>query len=150
MVGLAAPQLGFAIQLVFIDLAAGAKRDGKFGNNLFMVNPKIIEKSIKKIKCNEGCYSARVEKFTIYGVVSRSEKVKVQYMALDGKNKTQTFSGFTSVVAQHEIDHLNGKIFIHRIRGKNKLEAITQNGSEKESIIMDSEFYWKQVAQIKK
>lgn len=157
MVGLAAPQIGYSIQLAFVDISASAKRDGKYGNNLFILNPKIISKSKKIKKGREGCYSCKGEGLDYDGVVPRYEKVKVKYMTLEGEEKVEEFDGFTSVIFQHEIDHLNGKVFIHRIKNEKDLHLVfnseIQNYREnwkKWKKTLDPKIYWKDVAKIKK
>jgi peptide deformylase len=96
----------------------------KCGTNMFVVNPQIISYGKKKSKGREGCYSCRPENFDVRGVVERSEKVKVKFLDLDGKENVQEFSGFTSVIMQHEIDHLNGKVFPHRIKNEKDLHIV--------------------------
>lgn len=124
MVGLAAPQLGYSFKIVFVDLSATAKRDDKYGSNLFMINPRILKYMGKKSKGKEGCYSAKTEVCDFRGLVNRNEKVLVEFMSLSGEIIREEFSGFTAVIVQHEVDHLNGKIFIHRIKNEKDLHVV--------------------------
>jgi peptide deformylase len=107
-IGLAAPQVGRPIRLVVMDTAwseEGAEREPTV-----IVNPEIMSRE-GTILWEEGClsvpdYSAEVE---------RSEHVVVKYEDLDGKEVTEEVTGLRAVCFQHEIDHLDGVLFIDRI-----------------------------------
>ncbi len=73
-------------------------------------NPEIIQKE-GKIVCNEGCLS--VPEFN--AEVQRAEKVKVKYLDIDGLEKTLSAEGLMAVAIQHEMDHLEGRLFIDRL-----------------------------------
>lgn len=93
-VGLAAPQIGILKKIIVV----------KSGNSFFpMINPTIIKKFGKKFISIEGCLSLEGER-----KVDRYQSVMVNYMDKTGKTQTRTFSGLTSVIIQHEVDHLNG------------------------------------------
>ena len=94
--GLAAPQIGVLKKVIVV----------RTGNSFFpMVNPMIIKKSGKKFVNHEGCLS-------LEGVrsVERYESVLVNYTDGGGKRQTKSFNGIMSVIVQHEVDHLNGKL----------------------------------------
>jgi peptide deformylase len=94
-IGLAANQIGVLkrIIIVLIDEIPVA-----------MINPEIIEFSDHLIMMNEGCLSIPGE----YLNIERSESIKVKYRDLKGKPHINLYSGLSSRVIQHEIDHLNG------------------------------------------
>jgi peptide deformylase len=155
MVGLAAPQIGYSIQLVFIDLSATAKRDGKFGNNLFMVNPKIVSYGKQKERGREGCYSCKPGNFDIRGVVERSKSVKIKFTDLNGENQVMELGGFTAVIAQHEVDHLDGKVFVHGIKNEKDLHIVFDSeyklhkkNYKKWKRTMSPKLYFKEVCKI--
>jgi peptide deformylase len=75
-----------------------------------MINPRIIYSS-GKLKSREGCLS--VPNFT--GNVIRKAKIEVEYLDIDGTKKILKTSGFESIVLQHEIDHLDGFLFLDRV-----------------------------------
>ncbi len=101
-VGLAAPQIGLSLQICVIDvLPEGKNRPFVF------INPKIISGE-NKIEQEEGCLSFP----KIYEKVKRFEKVQVEYTDLKGNVNTVEAEGFFAKACQHEIDHLNGKVFI--------------------------------------
>jgi len=131
-VGLSAPQIGklFQICLVF------SKKSKKI---LTLINPEIIWKSKemtnptpKNKNPYEGCLSVP----GYWGIVKRHKEIKVRY--LDEKNKLviRKFSGFTAVVAQHEIDHLEGILFIDRIlEQKGKIYQLKKDEQGKDFLI---------------
>lgn len=119
-VGLAAPQVGKSLRLFVVDY----KVPGRPGKNLkrVVINPLILEtaKVVKKPhsakaprgkKILEGCLSLP----HFYGPIKRTHKVKLQYQGLDGKQRTEEFEGFNAQIIMHEMDHLNGVLFIDRI-----------------------------------
>jgi peptide deformylase len=99
--GLAAPQVGKSVRLCIIKL------DGK---THILINPKIKSKSWKKEMGEEGCLSFP-EKFIL---VKRSAKVKVQTLDKNGKKNIIKATGLLARALQHEIDHLNGVLFIDK------------------------------------
>ena len=76
-----------------------------------MVNPEILEKSDNTILGEEGCLSMPDER----GMVARAEMVKVRYFTLEGEPIETVFHGFPARIVQHEIDHLDGVLFVERL-----------------------------------
>ena len=107
-IGLAAPQIGDPVRLIVLDTEW--TEEGKEKEPLALVNPEIIERS-GKIIWTEGCLS--VPDFT--ADVERSETITVRGLDLDGKELQEQATGLRSVCFQHEIDHLDGILFIDRI-----------------------------------
>ncbi|MEK6580246.1 MAG: peptide deformylase, partial [Bdellovibrionota bacterium] len=79
-------------------------------NPKIIINPEILSKEGEIILC-EGCLS--VPDYT--AEVKRAEKIKLKYKDMDGVEKTMTAEGLQAVAIQHEIDHLDGKLFIDRL-----------------------------------
>ncbi len=105
--GLAAPQIGLNIRLVVI------YEDHK---TLFLINPKITKKSWAREIEEEGCLSVVDEKGEIiYGPVSRHKKINCSYFDEKGKKKTLAAEKMLARVIQHEVDHLDGILFIDRL-----------------------------------
>lgn len=100
-VGLAAPQIGKSLRMCVIDI------DPNQNSPLIMINPKIVEGE-NKILGEEGCLSFP----GIYEEVKRFEKVIAEYMDLNGKKKTLKAKDFLAKAIQHELDHLDAKLFI--------------------------------------
>lgn len=103
---LAAPQIGLSLQLLCFNVAK-ADKDG-VNMPLFAVNPHILEFSKETDSMTEGCLSFP----NIYEPISRPLTVKVEWEDLFGERSEQSFSGFWARCWQHEIDHLQGKLFI--------------------------------------
>jgi peptide deformylase len=105
-VGLAALQVGIEKRLL---IAVQMKDpDDSDAEPVVMVNPEILERSPETWEYEEGCLSIP----GIRGDVTRPERVKVRYQDLDGKSHTIDIEGMFARVVQHEIDHLDGKLFI--------------------------------------
>ncbi len=106
-IGLAAEQIGLTKKLVVIDLMP----DGK-SELMQLINPEIIESEGIYEEHEEGCLSVP----GYYDVVrNRKKGVKVKYIDRDGNDRVIETDDFISVVLQHEIDHLNGTLFVDRL-----------------------------------
>lgn len=106
--GLAAPQIGVSERIVVI-----ASRDGK---NIFLINPQITRRSWAKVIGEEGCLSVIDSRGRIiYGKVERHKHITCQYFDQHGKKKKVQADEHLSRVIQHEIDHLDGILFIDRL-----------------------------------
>ena len=107
-IGLAAPQVGAQIRLLVMDTEW--TEEGAARAPTVVINPEILERE-GAITWEEGCLS--VPDFT--AEVERSERVVVRYQDLDGEEVREDVSGLRAVCFQHEIDHLDGVLFIDRI-----------------------------------
>ncbi|MDA8412346.1 MAG: peptide deformylase [Desulfobacteraceae bacterium] len=109
-VGVAAPQIGVTLRACVVDVSAN--RQGKENNHgrLCMINPEIIAREGAAIM-REGCMS--VPDYT--GDVERSTKITVRFSEPDGALREIAASGFEAVAIQHEMDHLDGILFLDRI-----------------------------------
>jgi len=109
-VGVAAPQIGVLCRAVVVDVSKS--KLGKDNNHglLEMVNPEIIDKSGSKIM-REGCMS--VPDYT--GNVTRAENIVVEFTDRKGQLRVIEASGFEAVAIQHEVDHLDGLLFLDRV-----------------------------------
>jgi peptide deformylase len=107
-IGLAAPQLGEAIRLIVID-TDWTEEDAE-RSPIVAVNPEIVA-SDGKLIWTEGCLS--VPDFT--ADVERAERVTLRYTDLEGREHAEDAEGLRAVCFQHEIDHLDGVLFIDRI-----------------------------------
>lgn len=120
-IGIAAPQIGISKKIFLIAedilfperffVKNGAKNK-RTKNHLVFINPSIKKISSKKIKDVEGCLSVR----GIYREVTRPEKVTIEYFDDLGKKKIRGASGLFARVIQHELDHLNGILFIDKAK----------------------------------
>ena len=117
-VGLAAPQIGVSKSIIIIDLS-----ESQYNFRMAMINPKIIKKYGAEEFFNEGCLSVP----DIWSEIKRPTIIDIEYEDVDGKKQKITgLSGMPARVAQHELDHLNGILFIDRVESKNK-EFIKQS-----------------------
>jgi peptide deformylase len=107
-VGLAAPQVGVPLQVCVIDLTVG-KRGGEV---ITLVNPEFVEREGLQLE-EEGCLSVPGFQAT----VSRAERVVVKAQDRDGRPVEVEGLGLLARALQHELDHLNGRLFLDRLRG---------------------------------
>jgi peptide deformylase len=108
-VALAAPQIGHAVQIILVDVS---RKKGETGHGrVILLNPVILAQEGRKI-VREGCLS--VPDYT--GNVLRYEQAIVEGLAPDGRVMTLSTSGFEALAFQHEVDHLNGLLFLDRIQ----------------------------------
>jgi len=109
-VGVAAPQVGVSLRVCVIDVSKN--RHGKENNHglLLMINPEILEASGSAVM-REGCMS--VPDYT--GDVERATNLTLRFSEPDGTVREFEASGFEAVAIQHEMDHLDGLLFLDRI-----------------------------------
>jgi peptide deformylase len=109
-VGVAAPQIGVTRRIVVVDVSKSKLgRDNNHGL-LLMINPEILEREGRETM-REGCMS--VPDYT--GNVSRAESVVVQFLDREGRERVIRAGGFEAVAIQHELDHLDGYLFLDRV-----------------------------------
>lgn len=108
-VGLAAPQIGVLTRLIVMDCI---KEDGAAPEPIAMFNPEIIAASDETNVYEEGCLSIPEQ----YGQVTRPKMVTVRWMDRNGNEQTREFDELWATCVQHEIDHLDGKLFIDYLK----------------------------------
>ncbi len=106
-IGLAAVQIGVAKRVVTIDLA----KEGEPKAPMVLINPEVTWTSEETKPWNEGCLSIP----EYYEDVERPDKIRVRFMDLDGKQQEIEADDLLAVCIQHEIDHLNGVLFIDHL-----------------------------------
>jgi peptide deformylase len=106
-IGLAAIQIGVPQRLLVIDLS----KDGEEKKPLFVANPEIVWSSEAQSDYEEGCLSIP----DYYDMVSRPAEIKVRYLDRQGEAMELHATGLMATCLQHEIDHLNGVLFIDHI-----------------------------------
>ncbi|RVU83464.1 peptide deformylase [Leucothrix sargassi] len=122
-IGLAATQVDIHRQIVVIDVSENSK------DPLYLVNPKITAKSGKEIS-EEGCLSVP----EYYAEVERADKVTVSALGYDGEPYEVEAEGLLAICIQHELDHLDGKLFVDYLsplkqqRVRKKLEKLAKQG----------------------
>ncbi|OIP24099.1 peptide deformylase [bacterium CG2_30_37_16] len=115
-VALAAVQIGYPVRLIVL------KEDDEY---IALANPKIVKKSKTAEEDLEGCMSVPQK----YGFVMRPKKVKVSAQNLRGENLILSMDGLMARILQHEIDHLNGILFIDYITDEDKIYTLSKDGT---------------------
>jgi peptide deformylase len=108
-IGLAAPQVGVMSRVIALDCV---KDEGAEPRPLVMFNPRIVASSDERSVYEEGCLSIPDQ----YAEVERPAEVEVEWLDRDGKLQREGFDGLWATCVQHEIDHLDGKLFIDYLK----------------------------------
>ena len=115
-IGLAATQIGVALRVVVIDVAQKEDRN----EPMVIINPKIVWASDEVALFQEGCLSVP----EIWDDVERHTAIRAEYLDRDGQPQTLEADGLLADCLQHEIDHLNGKLFIDHLSRLKRAMAI--------------------------
>jgi len=112
-IGLAAIQIGVPERIITVDVGSrdGEGEDEGEKNPIALINPEIVAASEELSVYSEGCLSIP----EYYAEVERPARVKVRYMDLNGETREIDADGLLATCVQHEIDHLNGVLFIDHI-----------------------------------
>ena len=108
-IGLAAPQIGVLDRVIVLDCAKSVKDTPR---PLVMVNPQIVAASDQASTYEEGCLSIPDQ----FADVTRPAEVSVRWLDTDGREQQEDFGGLWATCVQHEIDHLDGKLFIDYLK----------------------------------
>ncbi|MEX0351402.1 MAG: peptide deformylase [Paracoccaceae bacterium] len=108
-IGLAAPQIGVLERLIVMDCI---KEEGETPRPMVLFNPKVVSFSDETNVYEEGCLSIPEQ----FAEVTRPKVVDVEWIDRDGNPQSETFDGLWATCVQHEIDHLNGKLFIDYLK----------------------------------
>ena len=117
-IGLAAVQVGILKRLVVIDISKGEEKK----KPIFLINPQIIHKSEKTSVYEEGCLSIPGQ----FAEIERPAECTLKYIDYNGKEKQLKANGLLATCVQHEVDHLNGILFIDYL-SKLKKDLIITN-----------------------
>ena len=108
-IGLAAPQIGVGKRLLVMDCV---KEEGEAPRPMVLINPEVTWSSDDRSTYEEGCLSIPDQ----YAEVERPSEVEVSWLGLDGEQHSEHFDELWATCVQHEIDHLNGKLFIDYLK----------------------------------
>ena len=108
-IGLAAPQVAAMTRLLVMDCV---KDEDSAPRPMVLINPQVVWSGEETNTYEEGCLSIPDQ----YAEVERPAEVEVEWMGLDGAQHRERFDGLWATCVQHEIDHLNGKLFIDYLR----------------------------------
>jgi peptide deformylase len=109
-VGVAAPQIGDCRRVLVVDVSHSKLGKAQNHGLLLMINPVIVQREGSR-DMREGCMS--IPDYT--GNVTRAEAIVVQYLTIDGQEMVIHACGFEAVAIQHELDHLDGLLFLDRV-----------------------------------
>ncbi len=114
-VGLAATQVDIHERIVVVDVSEERNQAQVF------INPEIVAQSMEKKEWEEGCLSVP----EVYDIVTRPDRVRVRALNLKGESFEVDCDELLAVCLQHEIDHLNGKVFVQHLSGlkQNRIKA---------------------------
>ena len=130
-IGLAAVQVGILKRLVVIDISKEKEKK----HPLFLINPEIISKSKSTSIHEEGCLSLPGQ----FAEIERPAECQIKYIDYDGKKKEIKAKGLLSTCIQHEIDHLDGKLFIDYLSKLKKdmiLKKLVKHKKELNKIVL--------------
>ena len=118
-IGLAAPQVNVSVRLALIEIPGGPTRYGELEHMplTVCVNPEIEIVDETTAGYWEGCLSIP----GLRGFVERPQHIRVRYLDLKGEPRELEAEGFLATVFQHEFDHLDGRLFVDRVRDRTQL-----------------------------
>ena len=125
-IGLAAIQIGVPKRVIVIDLSKGDEKKSP----MFFVNPEIIVKSNNDAVYEEGCLSVPNQ----FAEINRPETCKVKFLDYEGKEQTLEAKGLLATCIQHEMDHLEGVLFIDYLSKLKKSMIIKKLSKQKKSL----------------
>jgi peptide deformylase len=125
-IGLAAVQIGILKRIIVIDLS----KEGEKKKPIFIVNPEIISQSSDLVSYEEGCLSIPNQ----FAEVERPNTCKIKFLDYEGNKKELEAKGLLATCIQHEIDHLNGILFIDYLSKLKKEMIIKKVKKQKKEI----------------
>ena len=124
-IGLAAIQIGIPKRIIVMDISKNKEKK----NPMYFVNPIIKNKNSEKSTYEEGCLSVP----NYFAEINRPKKCEVDYLDYDGKKKTLSADGLLATCIQHEIDHLEGILFIDYLSKLKKTIIVKKLSKQKKS-----------------
>ena len=125
-IGLAAIQIGVPKRVIVIDLS----KDGEKKNPLYFINPEIQTKSKNNASYEEGCLSVPNQ----FAEISRPDTCRVKFLNYDGEEKILEAKGLLATCIQHEMDHLEGILFIDYLSKLKKSMIIKKLSKQKKTL----------------
>src|SRR5215218_1171300 len=111
-IGLAAIQVGVPKRVLVMDLQEPKEEGGEpVKDPRVFINPEIVTSSDQEVPYTEGCLSVPDQ----YAEVDRPDRIRARWMELDGKVREEEIEGLLAICLQHEMDHLNGVLFIDHL-----------------------------------
>jgi peptide deformylase len=129
-VGLAAPQVGQSSRVIVLDIA----RDGEKPQPMKLANPEIIWRSSELTTGSEGCLSLPEH----YADVSRPERIRLRYVDYQNEIREVEASGLLATCLQHEIDHLDGVLFVDHLSSLKRGMILRKLAKAKRSQVLET------------
>ena len=128
-VGIAAPQVGILKRMLVIDTSKSTRygNQEKTAEPIFVINPEITKKSLETKDFEEGCLSVPNKRAS----VTRPAAITVEYQDKNGTRITRNLEGFLAVVFQHEIDHLDGVLYIDHLSASKRKTLLNEVEKER-------------------
>lgn len=121
-VGLAAPQVGRSVAISVIAIKPTPSRPDLTSEKLTIINPEIVEFYGRKANMWEGCISG----LELYAQVPRYKRLRLRWMDEQAVEHERDFDGFIAHVMQHEVDHLNGVLYVDKIKNTKSIMTIRE------------------------
>ncbi len=131
-VGLAGPQIGVMRRIIVVHVPEGYQGEGEPEISMTLVNPEIVKAQGREIG-TEACLSIP----GWVGDVPRAQRITVKAIDLNNKEIRLKADGFFARVLQHEVDHLDGILYVDRVEDKSTLRPVEEEEDEDESIPAD-------------
>jgi peptide deformylase len=138
-VGLAGPQIG-VMQRIFVAEIPASSADGEephpqSGKSYVLINPEIVKYSKEMVEGQEGCLSIP----TWYGLVERSQWIEIKAQDVKGRKFKLKVDDYLARIFQHEIDHLDGILFLDHIKDSDKLwQVMPETDEENEPVTAEA------------
>lgn len=126
-VGLAAPQIGKNIRVIATTQREKKSDKNKLIGETIMINPVITDTSKEMITAEEACLSVP----DVFGFVRRHKSVTVEFLDHKGHKQTKKLKDFNATIIQHEIDHLDGVLFVDKMVKEKPSKKNGRKGNEK-------------------
>lgn len=117
-VGLAAPQVGKSLAIAVICVRPIKHRKDVKEFDLTIINPKVTKVFGRRTQQWEGCLSGGSLKSGLFAKVPRYKKIELEYQDEKGNKQKKTFESLPAHIIQHEVDHLNGILFVDKVRDR--------------------------------
>jgi len=124
-VGLAAPQVGVSLRLIVISIPVEDQENEEY----CLINPEVVRRTGERV-VREGCLS--IPEYV--GEIKRSEHVRVKGIDASGKEQRLRAEGLLAQALEHEIDHLNGVLYVDHLESQDKLQKIEPEKEEQPQI----------------
>jgi len=124
-IGLAAIQVGVPKRIIVMDIS----KDQEKKSPMYFVNPVIVNQNLEKSTYEEGCLSVP----NFFAEIDRPKKCKVKYLDYNGQKKTLKAEGLLATCIQHEMDHLEGILFIDYLSKLKKTMIVKKLSKQKNS-----------------